>query len=122
MAVISPDTEMFRELEEGLWRQETRANREWLDGVLSPDFTEFCRFGHEYDRDHIINAPTVDIEVEFPFEGFNVEVLAPGVVMVTYMNTVTYQGSTQSARRSSVWVETSDGWKLKFQQATTAAE
>ncbi len=122
MTASLPSTEMFRELEEGLWRQETRSNRGWLDGVLAPDFTEFCRFGHEYDRDHIINAPTADIEVEFPFEEFNVEVLAPGVVMVTYMNTVTYQGSTQSARRSSIWVETSDGWKLKFQQATTAAE
>jgi len=64
----------------------------------------------------------VDIEVEFPFDDFSVEVLAPGVVTVTYRNTVTYQGSTQSARRSSIWVETSDGWKLKFQQATTAAE
>jgi hypothetical protein len=122
MAALSPDTEIFRDLEEGLWRQGTRTDREWLDGVLAPDFTEFCRFGHEYDRNHILNAPVQDIEVEFPFDDFNVEVLAPGVVMVTYMNTVTYQGSTQSARRSSIWVETSSGWKLKFQQATTSAE
>ena len=122
MASIAPDTEMFRELEEGLWRPETRSSREWLDGVLASDFREFCRFGHEYDRNHIINAPATNIEVEFPFDGFNVEVLAPGVVMVTYMNTVTYEGNTQSARRSSTWVETSDGWKLKFQQATTSAE
>ena len=64
MAALSPDTEVFRGLEEGLWRQETRTDREWLDGVLAPDFTEFCRFGHEYDRNHILSAPVQDIEVE----------------------------------------------------------
>jgi hypothetical protein len=122
MATASIDADLFRELEEGLWRQETRSDREWLDGVLSSDFVEFCRFGHAYDREHILNAPVRDIEVEFPFTDFNVEELAPGVVTVTYLNTVRYQGRTQSARRSSVWVDGDGGWKLKFQQATTAAE
>ena len=122
MVAAPTDIDMFRDLEEGLWRKETRSDAVWLDGVLAPDFVEFCRFGHEYDRDHIINAPARDFEVQFPFDDFVVETLAPDVVHVTYVNTVTYQGVTQSARRSSIWVATDNGWKMKFQQATTSAE
>ena len=122
MVAAPTDIDMFRDLEEGLWRKETRSDAVWLDGVLAPDFVEFCRFGHEYDRDHIINAPARDFEVQLPFDDFVVETLAPDVVHVTYVNTVTYQGVTQSARRSSIWVATDNGWKMKFQQATTSAE
>ena len=118
----SSTLELFRGLEEGLWRSDTRSDRDWLDGVLAEDFTEYCRFGHVYDRDHIINAPAQDVEVEFPFADFNVEAVAPDVVLVTYMNTVTYRGVTQSARRSSIWTNTPQGWKLKFQQATASAD
>jgi len=122
MTSASPTVELFRDLEEGLWRVETRLDRSWLDGVLHQDFTEHCRFGHVYDRDHIINAPAQDLDVEIPFADFGVEMLAPGVALVTYTNTVTYQGATQSARRSSIWIDTDDGWKLRFQQATTSTE
>lgn len=122
MTTPHPDVDVFRGLEEGLWRKETRLDREWLDGVLADDFTEYCRFGHTYDRDHIMDAPAQDLEVEFPFADFAVENLAPGVVLVTYVNTVTYRGVTQSARRSSIWLSSDEGWKLKFQQATTQSE
>lgn len=121
MTSQDPTSAFFRELEEELWRGVRNPSREWLEANLAGDFTEFCRFGHVYDRNHMLESPGNDVDVVFPFDDFVMELLAPDVVLVTYKNTVTYQGRTQSARRSSIWVGTDDGWKLKFQQATTTA-
>ncbi len=116
------DVEFFRTLEEGLWREEKRSDGEFLDGILDQDFTDFCRFGHVYDRGHLIDSPASDVKVEFPFDNFEVELLAPTVALVTYENTVTNDGSRQRARRSSIWVNADDAWKLRFAQATTLAD
>ncbi|NHZ70698.1 MAG: DUF4440 domain-containing protein [Proteobacteria bacterium] len=122
MTYQNPTPALFRDLEEELWRGVRNPSREWLDTNLAEDFTEFCRFGHVYDREHMLDSSGNDVDVEFPFDDFAMELLAPGVALVTYRNTVTYQGKTSSARRSSIWIGTDDGWKLKFQQATTAAD
>ncbi|MEE8375443.1 MAG: DUF4440 domain-containing protein [Acidimicrobiia bacterium] len=116
---MTADVEFFRTLEEGLWREETRSDSGLLDGILDKDFTDFCRFGHVYDRDHLIDSEDSDVTVEFPFDNFEVELLAPTVALVTYENTVTNDGSRQRARRSSIWVNVDESWKLRFVQATT---
>lgn len=113
-----PDVQRFRSLEEGLWRDDADARND----VLSTEFQEFCRFGAVYDRDHLIDAQTSEIEVEFPFENFEAEALTDDVVLVTYENTVVSNGSRQRARRSSIWVRSDGDWKLRFQQATTLPE
>lgn len=105
----------FRRLEESLWRAEPAVREE----ILSTEFTEFCRFGHVYDREHLIESSNGHVEVAFPFEAFRVEKLAEEVVLVTYENTVTTAGVSQRARRSSIWVLDAERWKLRFQQATT---
>lgn len=116
---MNVDSAQFRQLEEGLWREETRSDPGFLDGVLTEDFTDFCRFGNVYDRTHLIEAPASDVQVEFPFEDFSVEMLAPTVALVTYVNTVTNAGDRQRARRCSIWVDEDGSWRLRFVQATT---
>ena len=109
--------EHLKALEEGMWKEDG----EPLDSVLAEDFSDFCRFGHVFDRDDLINTPEgrPKVEVEFPFEDFEVELLAPSVALITYVNTVVRDGDRQRARRTSVWVESEDGWKLRHMQATT---
>ena len=107
--------ELFRELEEQLWRDDPGGR----DSILSDDFREFCRFGEVYDRDHLIQSSTSGVEVSFPFDNFRVEELSENVMLVTYENTVSRDGESQRARRSSVWVSEAEGWRLRFQQATT---
>jgi len=119
---MTTDVEFFRVLEEGLWREETRSDSGFLDGILAQDFTDFCRFGHVYDRDDLIGSEASDVKVEFPFDNFEVELLAPTVALVTYENTVINNGSAQRARRSSIWVNADSSWKLRFVQATTLAD
>ena len=102
-------TQHFRRLEESLWRDEAR------DSILSSEFTEFCRFGDVYNRDHLLEPSDGNPEIEFPFEAFQAEALTDDVVLVTYENVV----NGERARRSSIWVDEDEGWKLRFMQATT---
>ena len=107
--------ERFRALEESLWRNPPPER----DGILDDDFTEFCRFGAIYDRNHLLQPVESTAIVDFPFKDFRVEELTEDVVLVTYENTIHNGDDAQRARRSSVWVNGGDGWKLRFMQATT---
>lgn len=113
---MSGDQELFRDLEEALWRDDARAR---FDDILSKDFTDFCRFGHVYDRDDLLGSTAGSVEVEFPFEEFAVQRLADTVALVTYVNTVTKDGVRDRVRRSSIWVDDDGTWRLRFIQATT---
>ena len=113
------DLDVFRELEEGLWRAVQRSDSEALSGVVADEFVEYCRFGHVYDRDHLIASQAHDVEVAYPFDEFEVDRLAEDIALVSYVNTVTYQGKTSRVRRSSVWTKPADDWLLRFQQAPT---
>ena len=113
------DIDLFRSLEEGLWRIETRSDPLYLDKTLTAAFSDFCRFGHVYDRDDLIGAPSSDVAVEFPFQDFEVDLLAPTVALITYVNTVVRDGERQRARRTSIWVQAGNGWQLRHVQATT---
>ena len=117
---MSVDVNLLRDLEEGLWREDTRSEPGFLDGLLTQDFSDFCRFGHVYNRDDLIGSEgSSDVEVEFPFEEFEVQMLAPTVALITYVNTVVRDGDRQRARRSSIWVEQEGTWRLRHVQATT---
>jgi len=118
MTMSSKAVDVFRRLEESLWRDDPASS----DQMLSNEFQEFCRFGDVYDRAHLINAPASEVSVTFPFDDFRAESLSDDVVLVTYENTVTNNGAAQRARQSSIWVRSSNGWKLRFQQATTLTQ
>lgn len=115
MTLSTETIDNFRRREENLWRDEPSSR----DQVLSEEFQEFCRFGDVYNRDHLINTADNDISVAFPFDDFTAEPLSDDVVLVTYENTVTSNGTAQRARRSSIWIRSDTAWKLRFQQATT---
>ena len=118
MTLSRKDVDLFRRLEEGLWRNDPMSR----DAILSDEFQEFCRFGDVYDRNHLIDASANGATVVFPFDDFVAESLSEDVVLVTYENTVTNNGTTQRARRSSIWVQSGSEWKLSFQQATTLGD
>ena len=53
------DVQTLRDLEESLWRSETRFNLEHQETVFAPDFFEFGRSGRMYTREQMIQtAPT----------------------------------------------------------------
>ena len=51
------DTDVYdqlRQLEESLWRAQTRFDCEYMDIILAPDFFEFARSGRVYKREETL--------------------------------------------------------------------
>ncbi|MCY4582679.1 MAG: DUF4440 domain-containing protein [Chloroflexi bacterium] len=118
MELSEQDRQHLERLEEGLWRAETRFDPEWMEAVLAPGFFEFGRSGRTYSREDTLAIPTEPINARLPLPGFDVRLLSPDVVQATYTTVEMYQGEEQVANRSSLWLQTENGWQLLFHQAT----
>ena len=115
--------DQLRQLEEGLWRGETRFDRAHMECVLADDFAEVGRSGRAWARDQILDMPAVDLRVQLPLPGFAVRLLAPDVALVTYQSVVRigHAERPEVAYRSSVWVDDGARWRLAFHQGTPVA-
>jgi hypothetical protein len=112
------DREILQGLEEELWREETRFDISYMEQVLAEDFFEFGRSGRVYNRDDILATPRQLLDAVLPLPDFDVRLLAEDVALVTYNSVITYDGSLEKGRRSSIWTRTSTGWQLRFHQGT----
>jgi hypothetical protein len=107
------------ELEESLWRRETRFDDAYMDHILADDFFEFGRSGRTYPRDEALSVPGQDIDIQLPLRDFRVHLVAEDVVLVTYVSVVQYD-KLEVGKRSSLWVRQHGEWKLRFHQGTPA--
>lgn len=107
-------------LEEGLWDFETRFDRDWMDKILHPDFTEVGRSGRTYDRQEMIEAgrPRKRFEVTLPHLEYRLELVDEDVALVRYVSRPVYDSVERLDQRTSIWVNTNEGWRLRFHQAT----
>ncbi len=113
-------SEMFNELlelEESLWVEKTRFDYDYMDKVLSPDFREFGRSGKVYKREDTLNAPHQLINAKLPLRDFMVYQIGDNVFQVTYVSEVMDE-ELEIGNRSSIWLKTQNGWKLRFHQGT----
>ena len=111
------DAQQLYELEESLWRAETRFDQSYMDKVLAPDFFEFGRSGKTYSRQECLTAAPQKIDATLPLKNFKMHALDAANALVTYVSEVKYD-EMERANRSSLWTKTSDGWKLRFHQGT----
>lgn len=116
----------LRGLEVELHRLDTRQNRERLDQLLHPDFVEFARNGHRYSRSEVLaefSRPGAALE-PVHVDRFELAEITRGTVLVTYSSAhETAAGrSYRHTLRSSLWVETETGWRLRFHQGTPIDE
>jgi len=120
MSISKEDFEKLRELEESMWRPETRFDKKYMERTLSPDFFEFGRSGCIYRREDTLAAPVQEINAKLPLRDFKVHRIADNVVLVTYVGII--EGDkVLIGNRSSIWVETSEGWRLRFHQGTAVS-
>jgi hypothetical protein len=110
----------LRDLEESLWREETRYDRDYMGAVLAPGFLEFGMSGRRYDRNDIIAAEFGPIGARLPLEDFSVMLVRPGLALVTYVSEDDADGPRQ-ANRMSLWDRASGHWELLFHQGTAVA-
>ena len=118
MNLTNEEHEHLRKLEEALWREETRFDRQRMDQVIAEDFFEFGMSGRFYRREDTLAIPRQPIDAVFPLPNFQARLLAPDVAQVTYNSAVTNDGVVYHARRSSIWSRTEAGWKLRFHQGS----
>jgi ribonuclease HI len=112
-----PAAQEFRDLEESMWRAETRFDRGYLERVLHPDFSEFGRSGRIWTRAETIGMESGEIDAVLPLSDFTVSQLGEDTVLVTYRSIVRH-AELDYANRSSIWVRDGDAWRLRFHQGT----
>lgn len=118
MQFSEEEIETLQELEECLWRSETRFDRAFMDQTLASDFFEFGRSGRTYRRDETLGAPSQPLHATLPLKNFQVHWIETNVALVTYVSEVTYGDVIEYGRRSSLWSKSLEGWKLRFHQGT----
>jgi hypothetical protein len=90
----------LRDLEESLWREETRYNPAHMVAVLAPGFLEFGLSGRRYDRDAIVTSEIQPIGARLPLEDFSVTFVRPDVALVTYVSEDHMDGPRRANRMS----------------------
>lgn len=108
----------LRQLEEELWRAETRFDRTRMDEVFAEDLFEFGRSGRRYTREELLDCEESVIDVVLPLPELEVRLLSPDVAQVTYTSVVTREGEVERSRRSSIWSLEGGAWRLRFHQGT----
>lgn len=108
----------LKKLEESLWREKTRFDQKYMDEIMMPDFFEFGRSGRTYTRKQILKTPPGEINAKLPLRNFEVHPIDTNVFLVTYISEDAYDGIAENANRSSLWLKTPKGWKLRFHQGT----
>lgn len=115
--------EHLRDLETQLHRSETRRNRSRMESLLHPDFVELARSGRRYSRNEVLEEFEGGRALEpVHAQDFELAALAPGIALLTYQSAHAGQTGDLSrhALRSSIWIETPGGWRIRFHQGTPA--
>ncbi len=115
--ISQEDRDRLIELEESLWRPETRFDRAYMDRILAPDFFEFGRSGRIYQRADMLNTTPEPFNTKLPLEDLQVRLIDANIAQVTYISRVTY-AQVLVSNRSSIWSRTDTGWQIRFHQGT----
>jgi hypothetical protein len=101
-------------LEQAMWDDETRGDREWMDAHLTDDFTEFGYSGRTWTRADILEQEVGTIDATLS----DVSVRAAGrdAALVTYVS----EQPRGVANRASLWRRVRGRWLLAFHQGTPA--
>jgi hypothetical protein len=118
MQITNEDLETLQQLEEELWREETRFDMQRMQELIADDFLEFGRSGRVYRRQDTLKIESQPIDAVLPLLEFHARLLDENTAQVTYNSAVTDDGAIEYARRSSIWSRTRSGWVLRFHQGT----
>jgi len=118
MEIDQENYEILRKLEESMWLPETRFDKEYMERTLAPEFFEFGRSGRIYQREDTIHgARPQEIKAKLPLQNLAITLIDANVAQVTYISEVQLE-TLEKANRSSIWIKTPTGWKLRFHQGT----
>jgi hypothetical protein len=104
-------------------RPEFGTSRADFERMASTDFWEVGASGRRYNREDVLEelerrfaTPHADV---WETSDFRCQRLADGVYLLTY---TLLQDKVRLTRRSTIWQQTTEGWKVVFHQGTIAQE
>jgi len=115
----------LRELEEALHSNEVRRNPKRLERLLHSEFEEIGRSGRRYDRAEMVRGLLEGGEMpQVVSSNYTAILLTEGAALLSYDSALVDHGGKpyRKSRRSSLWLKSPDGWRLRFHQGTPAHE
>jgi hypothetical protein len=112
---------VFEELEKKLLDPEFRRHRAKVSALLDEEFVEFGASGRRFNREEILALLEEESVSEITASEFETTMLSNRAALVTYRS-MRRNGKISEARRSSVWVDRGNGWKLVFHHGTKIEE
>lgn len=106
------------ELEESMWRVESRFDLTFQEQRFASDFVEFGRSGRTYSREQIICTDASPIQAKLPLPNLQLRVLDVNTVQIIYDSEALYNGVVEYAHRSSIWSRIDGRWVMRFHQGT----
>jgi hypothetical protein len=113
----------LRSCEEALLDPGVRRNRARVAEFLAEDFLEVGASGRVWSREQILELLATEEYSRPAMEDFKCRWIGDGVVQVTYR---TVRADLQSGKsavtlRSSIWIQDSGEWRVRFDQGTKVA-
>jgi hypothetical protein len=114
----------LRACEEALLDPTVRRDRAQVAELLAEDFLEFGSSGKVWTREHILHLLQSEEYNRPVMEDFQCALIADTVALVTYktVRTDPRTGEKAATLRSSLWINESGTWRLRFHQGTHASE
>jgi hypothetical protein len=106
--------------EEALLDPAVRRDRARVAALLAEDFREFGSSGTVWLREQILDLLASEDYQPPAMEDFKCELIAEGVALVTYQTARIdpQTGHSATVLRSSIWIEESGVWRVRFHQGT----
>ena len=111
----------LRKLEQSLLDTAVRHDRKKMRSMLAENFLEFGSSGRVWTRNSIIELLAQETAFVAPaIEDFRCAFLTDDVTLVTYrtVRTDAETGELLASLRSSIWVNESGTWRMRFHQGT----
>ena len=118
------DTDLLtelRDLESELHQPPARADVDRLDQLLDDSFQEFGQSGKTYSKADILRVLPLDVNTTKIWSGeYELFEIAVDVALLTYKAAHEDEAGRLFSHtlRSSLWVHTPEGWRLRFHQGT----
>jgi hypothetical protein len=107
-------------LEEHLFKAETRASYSELDKLIADVFTEISSSGVRFGKKEALERLPSELPPTINASDYELRLLAPHCVQLLYKATMVKNGETTPifSRRSSIWSLNNGRWQMNYHQGT----
>lgn len=111
---------MLIELEEHLFKAQTRASYGELDGLIADEFTEIAGSGVRFGKKQVLERLPTELPPTISATEYELRLLAPHCAQLLYKAVMVKAGETSAtySLRCSIWSLIDGRWQMVFHQGT----